>query len=299
MAKKYSLLRACFRAYNHTFLGAVIPRLCLSGFTFAQPFLINALISYVETDTPLSNGKAMIGAYALAFLGKAVSNSVFSYQTCRFLTQLRGGLISIIYHETVRGRKVGQGELDSTSLMGTDVQRIILGFQSIHELWGSLIDIAIATYLLEREVYVACLVPGLLVLGRHLTSIIILCSVNGSTAFVLMTFKISARGKRYQKLWAEKVEERLAVTSSMLGDMRAIKMLGLSDKLFDIIDRLRRAEIYESRKLRKLLVSEIFFCKNCHTIIKQSGSNSCSELANCSRACGNICYVRCHRCSTA
>ncbi|KAH8703553.1 P-loop containing nucleoside triphosphate hydrolase protein [Talaromyces proteolyticus] len=242
MAKKYSLLRACFRAYNRTFLGAVIPRLCLTGFTFAQPFLINALISYVEIDTPLSNGKAMIGAYALAYLGKAVSNSVFSYQTFRFLTQLRGGLISLIYHETAHGRNVDQGELDSTSLMGTDVQRIIVGFQSIHELWGSLIDIAIATYLLQREVYVACLVPGLLVL-----------------AFVLMTFKISARGKRYQKLWAEKVEERLAVTSSMLGDMRAIKMLGLSDKLFDIVDKLRRTEIYESRKFRILLVGEIFF----------------------------------------
>lgn len=50
--------------------------------------------------------------------------------------------------------------------MGADVERIILGLRSIHEVWASLVDISIAIYLLEKQVYVACLVPGLLTLGE-------------------------------------------------------------------------------------------------------------------------------------
>ncbi|QKX54680.1 uncharacterized protein TRUGW13939_01768 [Talaromyces rugulosus] len=133
----------------------------------------------------------------------------------------------------------------SLTLMGTDVERIMVGFRSIHELWASLVDIGIATYLLQRQVYVACLVPSALVF-----------------AFVLVTFQIAAWSNKYQKLWIEKVEERLSVTSSILGDMRAIKMLGLSDKLFNIIDRLRQAEITESVKFRRMLISQIFFANS-------------------------------------
>jgi hypothetical protein len=145
----------------------VIPRLCLTGFTFAQPFLINALILYIDENAPASNGKAMIGAYALVYLGIAISNSVYTYHSFRFLTQVRGGLISIIYQESLQCRKKDQGDLDSLTLMGTDVERIIVGFRSIHELWASLVDIGIATYLLQRQVYVACLVPSALVFGKH------------------------------------------------------------------------------------------------------------------------------------
>ncbi|CRG91304.1 ABC transporter C family member 3 [Talaromyces islandicus] len=239
---RYSLLQACFRAYRQSLLAAVIPRLCLTGFTFVQPFLINALILYIDENAPASNGKAMIGAYALVYLGIAISNSVYSYHTFRFLTQLRGGLVSIIYQENLQCRKTDRGDIDGLTLMGTDVERIIAGFRSIHELWASLVDIGIATYLLQRQVYVACLVPSILVF-----------------VFVLVTFQIAAWSNKYQKSWIEKVEERLSVTSSIVGDMKAIKMLGLGDKLFNIIDKLRQAEITESIKFRRLIISQIFF----------------------------------------
>lgn len=58
------------------------------------------------------------------------------------------------------------------------------------------------------------------------------------------------------------MEARLSVTSSMLGDMKAVKMLGLSSKMFDIISRLRNIEIDKSAKYRKVLLGEIFFCKS-------------------------------------
>ena len=77
----------------------------------------------------------------------------------------------------------------------------------------------------------------------------------------MATFRLSAWAKSSQRLWVEKVEERLVTTSNMLKDIRAVKMLGVSDRMFDIISRFRQVEITKSKKFRKILVAEIFFCK--------------------------------------
>jgi len=47
----------------------------------------------------------------------------------------------------------------------------------------------------------------------------------------------------------------------MLGDMKAVKMLGLTNKMFDIIDRLQRIEIETSRRFRKIFIAQVFFCE--------------------------------------
>jgi len=50
--------------------------------------------------------------------------------------------------------------------MGTDVERIVYGFRFIHELWAAPIDICIAVYLLERQVFIACIVPAVILGGN-------------------------------------------------------------------------------------------------------------------------------------
>jgi hypothetical protein len=41
-----------------------------------------------------------------------------------------------------------------------------------------------------------------------------------------------------QKAWIERIQKRLAVTSTMLGDMKAAQMLGLKDLLFNYYQRV-------------------------------------------------------------
>lgn len=72
---RYSLLRACFRAYLFSFLAPIIPRLCLTVFTFSQPFLINKTVKFAgQADPDRNYGKGLIGAWALVYLGIAVSD---------------------------------------------------------------------------------------------------------------------------------------------------------------------------------------------------------------------------------
>ena len=58
------------------------------------------------------------------------------------------------------------GKITAISLMGTDVERIVGGMQFFHEVWGSLLDIAIASWLLGRQLFLACIAPIVLVLGN-------------------------------------------------------------------------------------------------------------------------------------
>ncbi|KAH8892336.1 ABC transporter [Thozetella sp. PMI_491] len=240
--RKHALLLACFRAYSGPFLAGVIPRLFFTGFSFAQPFLINVTISFMGDPAADTNfGKGLIGAFALVYLGMAVSTALHWYQTFRFVIRLRGGLISLIYRHTVQTRAVDLGEITAVTLMGTDVERITTGFKSIHELWSSVIDIAIATYLLERQVQIVCFVPILMVVVA-----------------VIIILKVSMLSKGSQRAWVEKVEDRLRLTTHLLGDMKAVKMLGLSERMYDLVQGLRKVEIETSRAFRKLLIWQIY-----------------------------------------
>ncbi|KAH8195528.1 hypothetical protein TruAng_010313 [Truncatella angustata] len=236
--QRHSLLKACFRSNLVSFLSGVPPRLCKSAFTLVQPLLINATVRYVGQAAPdPSYGKGLIGAYALVFLGLGFSTGLASYQTTRFTTRLSSGLIGLVYRETMRARTVDLGETTAIALMGTDVERISQNFIMIHEVWAAVIEVGVAIFLLEQQIFIACLAP---------IAVIIVC--------FFATGPIATGAKTAQKAWIEKVQARLRITSAILDDMKAVKMLGLSNVVSGIIDNLRKVEIKTSSAYRKLLV---------------------------------------------
>jgi ABC-type siderophore export system fused ATPase/permease subunit len=79
---------------------------------------------------------------------------------------VRAGLISILYWKTTLLAEENVKEGAILTLMGTDVERIVDSFRSLHEIWASIIEIAVALYLLQHQVYLACLVPAILSLGE-------------------------------------------------------------------------------------------------------------------------------------
>ncbi|KAK1996035.1 ABC transporter [Colletotrichum falcatum] len=236
-----SLLRACLRAYLPSFLSPVLPQLCLTVFTFAQPFLINATVGFVGQQDPDPNhGRGLIGAWALVYLGIAVSTSVFQYHNLRFKTRLRGGLIALIYQHAVHTREVDAGEITAVALMGTDVERLTGAMAMFHAVWASLLNIAVASWLLGLQLSLACLAPIVLVL-----------------VFISAMSRISVASKAAQMRWIEKIQERLRATAAMLGEMKAVKMLGLGQVMSSKIRHLREEEIATSKSFRKLLVATL------------------------------------------
>jgi ATP-binding cassette subfamily C (CFTR/MRP) protein 1 len=81
----------------------------------------------------------------------------------------RGCLVSRVFSKTLAiSATVAAGKGSSTlTLMSTDVERISRGLESLHELWASPIEVGIAIWLLGRQLGVACIVPGVIALGRY------------------------------------------------------------------------------------------------------------------------------------
>ena len=69
------LLLALLSTTKQSLLGGIIARLCLTGFTYTQPFLINGVVSFVNEasiNQAKNTGYFLIAATAIVYLGIAV-----------------------------------------------------------------------------------------------------------------------------------------------------------------------------------------------------------------------------------
>ena len=135
------LFIALARVMKWQMLVPILPRLAKIGFDFCQPFLIQAIQRYLsKPDAPelVRNGRALIGATVLIYLGMAGSMGIYQYYNQRASTFLRAFLIVGIYRKTTVMVFSSDDSKASVTLMSTDVDRIQQGCRTIHEVWVSL-----------------------------------------------------------------------------------------------------------------------------------------------------------------
>lgn len=63
--------------------------------------------------------------------------------------------------------------------------------------------------------------------------------------------------------WNAAIQKRVGEASSMLNQMKSIKMMGLSDYFHNLVRQLRIDEIRISDRMRWLLTALITLCKCC------------------------------------
>ncbi|KAJ6184246.1 ABC transporter integral membrane type 1, partial [Penicillium mononematosum] len=223
-----------------TVAAAVAPRLCLIGFKFAQPFLINDIIDYVSEkgSSGLSGVKyGFVGATVLVYVGIAVSTALYKRQAIRMVTMTRGSSVTMIYSKTLHQASDQCQEAGSTTLMSTDIDRIATGLLNSHELWASPVEIVIALVLLGKCVGY----PSITALGIAMMS-------------VLGSFYLAPQMRQMQKAWVHAVQERVNFTSVILKEMRQIKMFGIESDVAFKIRGLRELELHRSKPYRSMIV---------------------------------------------
>jgi hypothetical protein len=147
----------------------------------------------------------------------------------------------------------------SITLMGTDVERIVRHFWSIHEAWAGPVDVAIGVFLLARQLGITSLIPAVISISMDLPNSFI-TSADQRLVVVIATIPVSKKSGTAQKRWIERVQTRLSTTSSMLNDMKSVKMLGLGEKLYACVSSLRQVELQVSQKFRVLLIWQVVLC---------------------------------------
>ncbi|KAJ4130214.1 hypothetical protein NW768_007197 [Fusarium equiseti] len=235
---QFSLLKCTFLAYKWQFVAGILPRLLRSGFNFAQPFLIQSVILFVgrkEMSVQMSSG--LIGATLLIYLGLAISGAWYKHLSFQMVTMYRGGLVSLIFKKTLKLKTASVKDSAPVTLMTTDVETVVAAGSSIHDMWANLLELPVGIYLLYRQVGH----PSLLVLVPTLIT-------------TILSGVISPAMEPATMRWNEMVQRRVGETSSMLDQIKGIKMMGLTDFFAQTVQGLRVQELKVSAKFRWLLV---------------------------------------------
>ncbi|KAI9838545.1 MAG: hypothetical protein M1819_004854 [Sarea resinae] len=234
--KKHALFVVTAKSLLWPILRAVFPRLCLIGFTYAQPALISKIVEFAEQTQNHSNknvGYGLIGATFLTYCGIALSSVHANHAFNRVLIMVRGTMIISIYEKMLQlsGDSTAQGS--AVTLMSTDIDRICLVLEQVNELWAGTIEATVALILLGREVGYVAIAP----------------LAWGIIAALLTSF-ISGKAPVRQQVWFKAIERRVAVTSIVLESMRGIKMMGLTPVVSNTVQEFRKREIDLSKGFR-------------------------------------------------
>ncbi|EGP90793.1 putative ABC transporter [Zymoseptoria tritici IPO323] len=234
---KWSLVLSAFSAIRYTFLAMMIPRLCLSALKLSQPLLINRLTGLLsdrldEQDNDVRH--ALIAATGLLYIGLVVSTASYQRELHRLITKVRGIMVTIVYVKVLKLDSASLADGAASTLITTDVERICSSLKEVDDLFATPIEIAVAIYLLERQIGVSCIAP-----------------VAVSGLLTLMSFWSSSTAVPMQRRWLAAVTERIAYTSSVLGSPRGFKMLGWTNYFIDSIQALRVEELVRYAQYRK------------------------------------------------
>ncbi|KAH7410668.1 putative ATP-binding cassette transporter [Cadophora sp. MPI-SDFR-AT-0126] len=243
--RSHALFWSTLKANRKPILMCVFPRLCLIGFRYAQPLLLARTVNFVDSQDNDTIGWGLTGAFGVVFVGMAIASGSYYHMTYRFVTAVRGGLVGIVYTKTVDLSITALDESAAITLMSNDAEAICTGFENLHELWAVPAELGIAIFLLQKELGISFLAP---------TAVALI-----STACVV---GISRYVGGAQKAWNEGIQTRVDVTASMLGSMKAVKLLGFTDILTDICQGLRVRELRIARYFRQLLVARVFFANS-------------------------------------
>ena len=116
-----ALLWSTLKATRASFSYCILPRLCLIGCRYAQPFLLSRTVDFANSpEEPDSVGWGLTGAFGLVFIGFAVANGLYEHMTYRFVTTVRGTLVSMIYAKTVDLSITALDESAAVTLMASD-----------------------------------------------------------------------------------------------------------------------------------------------------------------------------------
>ncbi|KAH8736482.1 P-loop containing nucleoside triphosphate hydrolase protein [Ilyonectria robusta] len=236
----YGLLKVLMRTLTFPLLLPIAPRLVELGFKFCQPFFINSLLSFLsrDEDSNSSNfGYGLIGASILIYGGMALSMAVYQYLSYRCLQMVRGCLAAAIYNKLTEAQAVAGDESAALTLMSADLERIRFGFRPIHNLWASVVEVGIASWLLYNQLGLVFLAPVIVVICCSLAILVIVRHIGDS-----------------QKAWMSWVQKRVGLTASVVAKMKSVKMSGLTTPITDSIQQLRVDELAASGRFRGLTV---------------------------------------------
>ncbi|KAF7591124.1 hypothetical protein BBP40_001960 [Aspergillus hancockii] len=240
---KYGLVKVLMRTLKVPLLLPIPPRLARLAFTFCQPLFIEKLLDYLaQPELDANVGYGFIGASMLIYSGLAISTAFSWYFHHRMRTMARSILVTETFIKATKAC-IGTGdESAALTLMSTDMERIKMGFKSLHDIWASVIQVALAGWMLYNRLGIVFVAP---------MGVVIVC-------FIGLGILINFTGDS-QRAWMAGVQKRVGLTATVIASMKNLKISGLSSAVSDFVQKLRVEELAAGARFRKIgIIAAVF-----------------------------------------
>jgi ABC-type multidrug transport system fused ATPase/permease subunit len=155
---------------------------------------------------------------------------------------VRSILVVEIYRKATVARIDTSRDSAALTLMSTDMERINVGLRSIHDVWASLIQVALAAWMLYVQLGTVFIAPIALVLVC-VAALGVLMKLTGDS----------------QRAWMAKVQERVGLTATVITSMKSLKISALSNIAGDFVQKLRVDELAAGARFRAIFVFAALF----------------------------------------
>ena len=207
-----------------------------------------------EDQWSLQIASGLIGATLLVYVGCAVSKAWYKHTSFQLVTMYRGGLVSLIYNKTLSVKVSSIRENAPVTLMSTDMDIIAGAAEQLHDVWASLIELPIGIYILYEQIGFPSLFVLIPTFGVHDQVISDLDQANSQVVTTIFSGLIALGMEPATVAWNAAIQARIGQVTNMLGQMKGIKMMGLTMYFHNLVHSLRIDEIKASERLRRLSV---------------------------------------------
>ncbi|KAK0702282.1 ABC transporter [Lasiosphaeris hirsuta] len=224
--RRFELVWALWNALRRLMLKPVLPQLCLIGLQFTQPFLIASVLGVLSSrhDDPNAAKKAccLVVATAMIYIGQPIAALHYHQAVNRSITMSRGALVALIYDHALLAQDGVYDSAAAVTLMSTDTTSVASSLNLVHKVWARSMEVALGIFLLAHQLGWVCVIP---------VAVVALSSFR--------SLRITKQIGNHQKIWIAAVEKRVSATSSVLTDIRSIKMIGLANLIIKILQAMR------------------------------------------------------------
>ncbi|OJJ72157.1 hypothetical protein ASPBRDRAFT_196270 [Aspergillus brasiliensis CBS 101740] len=199
---------------------------------------MDAVIRFVkDTTADTDSGTYLIASSATIYVGMMASTAIYQRYIDRLRIMVRGALIGLIHDQAMKlpGK---EAESEATTLMSSDVDSVESMGEILHDTWAYLLEVVIGTLLLAARLGWFAFLPLVIIFA---------CS--------RMSAYVAKHLEPRQKKWNAATQERISTTTSVLGGIKSLKMMGMEDAVQSRILKLRANELRMSERQRWILVA--------------------------------------------
>jgi ATP-binding cassette, subfamily C (CFTR/MRP), member 1 len=227
--KKWAIHLTIFKALKTQMILPIFPKILEIALNLAQPFLILGILNFLQdTSADVSTGYALFLGFGLTYTLSALFNTWFQQLDIRYNTQLRTGIISLIYATSLTRKHTEVGQV--ITLLNVDITKITIALKIVHDLWSALVITVVGFYILYTQIGIVFLVPfGIIIIMVGLST--------------LLGGRIADRSK----IANQASSTRISAVAPIPTNMKNIRMLGLEQTIEERQSLLRDDEVNKTR----------------------------------------------------